>query len=104
MTKLVGAFTATQAAVLAVAIVGCATAATVTGHMSTDQYTSLLLTIGGGGIAVTGAHVGGNVASSTAAAPLPAPSPPAPALPAAVDNAAAPAPSAVSSAPTGGVV
>lgn len=80
MVKLASVVSTGQALILGVVVMGCATAAVVTGHISGSDFMTVTgITLGAGG-AVTAAHVGGVVANSSGAASA-APAPVAPAAP-----------------------
>ena len=64
MGKLVSAVSTGQGLLLALALIGCATAALITGHLTSGDYMTVVgVTVGIGG-AVTAAHVGGTVANA----------------------------------------
>ena len=118
MNLLRSALTTSQAMVLGVVIVGCATAATITGHLTGSELLTALGLVGGGAVGVTGAHIGANTAANaiasgvtaaaanTAAPTVPAsPSPaPPPANLTATGTAPAPGPAAVVTPANPGVV
>ena len=54
------------AVAIGLAIIGCTTALAITGHVSGDVAINTFLLVGGGAIGITGAHVGGVVASGSA--------------------------------------
>lgn len=72
MPNLLDAGKSVQALILGVVVIGCATAATVTGHLSGSDLMTVLLTVGTGGAVVAGAHVGGTVATQAATTAPPA--------------------------------
>ena len=83
-----------QALVLGVVIVGCATAATITGHLTGTELLTALGLVGGGAAGVTGAHVGATntVNALTGSTGL---------ISAAQSGTAQPGPAAVASPPAG---
>lgn len=62
MGKLNTAISTSQALILGVVVVGCSTAAVVTGHISGSEFMTAVGIVLGAGGAVTAAHVGGSVA------------------------------------------
>ena len=79
MPTVRGTLTAGQAILLGVAVVGCATAATITGHLSGAELVSILTMVGGGTAGVVGAHVGASqVSAAWGATTQTAPGAPAP--------------------------
>lgn len=66
MNTLLAAGKTAQALILGVVVVGCATAATITGHLTGNDLLTVFTTVGIGGAVVAGAHVGGSVATNAA--------------------------------------
>lgn len=73
MTKLMAAAGSAQALLLAVVVVGCATGACITGHISGTEYLGVLAGVGFGGGTVATAHVVGTQVNQAAASPAPVP-------------------------------
>ena len=77
MNRATAALTAGQAVALGVVVVGCATAATITGHLPGSDLLAILTAVGGGTAGVVGAHVGASQVSAALGSPAqPAPAPP----------------------------
>lgn len=76
MTALVNALSTVQALLLALAIVGCATAATITGHLTGTELLGVFAGLGVIGGGVTTAHVvGTQINTAAGSSPQPAQSP-----------------------------
>ena len=60
-----------QALVLALAVIGCATAAVITGHITSTDYLGLVAGVGVVGGTVTTAHVVGTQVNNAATPPPP---------------------------------
>lgn len=75
MKALVSAISPIQGLILAVTIVGCATAACLTGHISGQDLLGVFggVTVIGGGVGV--AHVVGTQVNTAAVSAVPAPTP-----------------------------
>lgn len=69
MTRLLSGAQTAQAMIIGVVIVGCATAATITGHLTGEQLLATCTLVGGGAVGVTGAHVGANAATASPSTP-----------------------------------
>lgn len=75
MGNLVAKINAWQAVAVGVAIIGCTTALAITGHVSGDTAVNTLVLVGGATAGITGAHVGGTVATNNTGGPTPVSSP-----------------------------
>lgn len=107
MQAIANTGTKAQALILGVVVVGCATAATITGHLTGNDLLVVLTGAVGAGGAVTAAHVGGTTAtnaitSSAATQPAPVAAPSGGAV--ADGTGTAPAPSPVAAVDQAGVV
>lgn len=68
MNKLTTALTGTQPLLLALGVLGCATAACITGHISGTDFLAVAGVVGGGAGIVTTAHVVGTQVNTAAGA------------------------------------
>lgn len=75
MTKLASALSTGQALILAVVVVGCATAAVITGHISGGDFLGILGGVGLTGGVVTTAHVVGTQVNTAAGSTTTTPAP-----------------------------
>lgn len=65
--------TLVAAIAVGLAIIGCTTALAMTGHVPGDVAINTFLIVGGGAIGITGAHVGGMVATGAGTTVAPGP-------------------------------
>ena len=82
MKSLQALLNGNQALVLALSVIGCATAAVITGHISSSDFLGLVAGVGVVGGTVTTAHVvGTQINNASTPMPIPTPAPPAPTPP-----------------------
>lgn len=91
MTNAAGKLSGLSGLVLAVAVIGCVTALSITGHIPGNDALIAIVGVATGGTGIVAAHVGGAVATNAAGAVtgISAPSTPTPAAPAPVNSAGA---------------